>query len=298
MRLAVTGATGFVGGAVAAAARADGWTVVTLGRRPGADLRWDITTGPLPDPPAVDAVVHCAGAVSDTAHRAALVAANVTGTRHVLASFPHARFVHVSTASVYDPRRPTVAAREDTAPVGRYPDAYGASKAAAERAVRAARPDAVVLRPHAVYGPGDPTLLPRVLGAVRGGTLYAVGRGDQRISLTAVANLARACLLAAASDAEGVFNVADAEPVLLADALAAVLVERGIAARVRFVPLAVAWPLALAVETVHRLGGPAPRITRYAAVHLARERTLDLTAARTVLGYRPEPTSFAGCATW
>ena len=254
--------------------------------------------GPLRGAPAVDAVVHCAGAVSDTARRAALVAANVAGTRHVLASFPRARFVHVSTASVYDPRRPTVNAREDAAPVARYPDAYGASKAAAERVVRVVRPDAVILRPHAVYGPGDPSLLPRVLGAVRGATLYAVGPGDQRISLTAVGNLARACLLAVETDASGVFNVADAEPVRLADALAAVLAERGIDARVRFVPLTVAWPLALAAETAHRLGAGPPRVTRYAAVHLARERTLDLTAARTVLGYRPEPTSFAGAGAW
>ena len=91
-----------------------------------------------------------------------------------------------------------------------------------ERLVRARRPDAVVLRPHAVYGPGDTTLLPRVLGAVRPGTLVAVGDGTQRVSLTSVDNLVRACLLAADSDAPGVFNVTDDGPVLLGDALAAV----------------------------------------------------------------------------
>jgi nucleoside-diphosphate-sugar epimerase len=294
VRLAVTGATGFVGGAVCRAATAAGWSVVALGRRGGADVRWDITGGPLADPPAVDAVVHCAGSVSDTAATRTQRAANVDGTRNVLASFPAARFVHVSTASVYDPLRPTVLATEDRAPVARYPDAYGASKAAAERLVRTRRPDAVVLRPHAVYGPGDTTLLPRVLAAVRGGRLVAVGDGTQRVSLTAVANLARACLLAAASDVAGVFNVADAEPVLLADALAAVLAERAIPARVRFVPLPVAWPLACVAEAVLR----RPRLTRYAVRHLAHERTLDITAARTVLGYRPTPTSFAGAASW
>jgi nucleoside-diphosphate-sugar epimerase len=293
VRLAVTGATGFVGGAVCRAARAAGWSVLALGRRAGADRRWDITTGPLPDPPAVDAVVHCAGLASDTAPRRAHVAANVAGTANVLASFPGARFVHVSTASVYDPRRPTVMATEDEAPAARYPDPYGATKAAAERLVRARRPDAVVLRPHAVYGPGDTTLLPRVLGAVRGGRLLAVGDGTQRVSLTAVANLAAACLLAAGSDAAGAFNVADAEPVLLADALAAVLAERGVAARVRFVPLALAFPLACVLER-----GPRPRLTRYAVRHLARERTLDISAARTALGYRPAPTGFAGAAHW
>jgi nucleoside-diphosphate-sugar epimerase len=297
VRLAVTGGTGFVGGAVCRAAAGAGWEVLALGRRAEADIRWDVTEGPLPDPPAVDAVVHCAGSVSDTASRRAQWTSNVDGTANVLASFPDARFVHISTASVYDPRRPTVRATEDQAPVDRYPDAYGASKAAAERLVRARRPDAVVLRPHAVYGPGDTTLLPRVLGAVRRGQLIAVGSGTQLVSLTAIANLAQACLLAAsATDVEGVFNVADAEPVRLVDALEAVLAERAIPARVRFVPLAAAWPLAWLAERWPRT--EPPRLTRYAVTHLARERTLDITAARTRLGYRPTGTSFAGAAAW
>lgn len=302
MRLAVTGATGFVGAAVCRAAADADWSVLALGRRAGADLRWDITDGPLPGPPRVDAVVHCAGSVSDTAPRRAQWTANVQGTANVLESFPTARFVHISTASVYDPLRPTVLATEDRAPVERYPDAYGASKAAAERLVRDRRPDAVVLRPHAVYGPGDTTLLPRVLGAVRRGRLVAVGDGTQLVSLTSVANLAQACLLAAGGGAGGVFNVSDDCPVRLADALAAVLAERGIAAGVRFVPLAVAWPLACAAEAAHRWLRSAdarpPRLTRYAVTHLAHERTLDITAARTRLGYRPTPTSFAGAAQW
>jgi nucleoside-diphosphate-sugar epimerase len=290
MRVAVTGASGFVGGAVCRAATEAGWTVYGFGRR-----TWDITTGRLADPPDVDAVVHCAGSVTDWAPRAEQWAANVEGTRNVLRSFPDARFVHVSTASVYDPHRPTVLATEDRAPIRRYRDGYGASKAAAERLVTDRR-NAVILRPHAVYGPGDRTLLPRVLGAVRGRRLIAVGDGTQRISLTSVTNLATACLLAAGSDVSGVFNIADAEPVLLADALREVLAARGIPATVRFIPLALALPLAYLAEATHRT--TPPRLTRYAVRHLARERTLDITAARTALGYDPRPTSFAGAGDW
>jgi len=290
MRVAVTGAFGFVGGAVCRAAADAGWTVYAFGRR-----TWDITVGPLPDPPDVDAVVHCAGSVTDWAPRAQQWAANVDGTRNVLSSFPSARFVHVSTASVYDPHRPTVLATEDQAPIGHYRDGYGASKAAAERLVLA-RENAVILRPHAVYGPGDRTLLPRVLGAVRGRSLIAVGDGTQRISLTSVANLADACLLAAAGDVPGVFNVADADPVPLAGALRDVLIMRGVPARVRFIPLAVALPLAWLAEMTHHR--TPPHLTRYAVRHLAHERTLDITAARTMLGYDPRPTSFRGAENW
>ncbi|MEU5691811.1 SDR family oxidoreductase [Actinosynnema sp. NPDC020468] len=293
MRLAVTGATGFVGGAVARAATALGWRVHGYGSRD-----WDIATGPLPDPPEVDVVVHAAAAVSDWGDAARIRRVNVDGTRNVAATFPAARFVHVSSASVYDPFRPTVRAIESRAPVTRYLTPYGATKADAER-VLAGRPDTVVLRPHAVYGPGDPTLLPRVLGAIRGRTLVLVGDGRAAQSLTSLDNLVAATLLACTGP-PGVYNVADAEPVVLQEALAQLLAERGLDVRIRHLPVGLAWPVAGVAERAWRLVGAKnpPRLTRYAISHLAHERTLDLTAARERLGYRPTPTSFRGAAEW
>ncbi|RAY13469.1 NAD(P)-dependent oxidoreductase [Actinomadura craniellae] len=314
MRVAVTGASGFVGGAVCRALTGRGADVLAYGRRAhiaaehvgGAEYRsWDLTAGPPPGAPRVDAVVHCAGSVTDWGPVRDLFAANLTGTRHALAAFPAARFVHVSTASVYDPYRPQVMAAEDQAPVRRYLNAYGASKAAAERVVLAAMRDrpAVILRPHAVYGPGDTTLLPRVLAAVRGPLLPAAGTGRQRISLTSIGNLVDACLLAVDGGPrgnQGVYNVTDAEPVVLDDALRTVLAERGIRARPVYLPRRAAWPVAAAVEGVFLLAGrpEPPRLTRYALSHLAVERTLDISAARRDLGYAPAPTSFAGARTW
>ncbi|MDN5931508.1 MAG: NAD(P)-dependent oxidoreductase, partial [Pseudonocardia sp.] len=241
MRIAVTGAAGFVGSAVVSAARAGGWEVHPLVRRPAgvrpadarrqhpADVRervWDITTGPLPDPPAVDAVVHAAAAVTEWGDPARAWAANLHGTRHVAATYPGVRLVHVSTSSVYDPYAPTVDAPESAGPAARHLTPYGASKAAAERLL-AGRPDTVVLRPHAVYGPGDPTLLPRILGAVRGRTLVVAGDGRALHTLTAVGTLAEAALLACTGP-PGTYNVGDARPVTLDDALTALLAARGL----------------------------------------------------------------------
>lgn len=92
---------------------------------------WDITTGPLPNPPSVDAVVHAAAAVTDWGPPEPIWRANVDGTDHVARSFPQARLVHISSASVYNPFVPTTMATEDRAPVARYLTPYGASKAAA-----------------------------------------------------------------------------------------------------------------------------------------------------------------------
>jgi nucleoside-diphosphate-sugar epimerase len=268
----------------------------------GAPYRaWDITSPGQGE--AVEAVVHCAGTVTDWGPIEDYFAANVDGTRNVLAAFPGARFVHVSTASVYDPFVPTVMATEDEAPVRRYVNGYGASKAAAERVVLAAMAEreAIILRPHAVYGPGDTTLLPRVLSAVRGPVLVGVGTGRQKVSLTSIGNLVEACLLAACGPVgQGVFNVTDAEPVILDEAMRWILAERGIKARTVYVPERAVHPLASAVEGAFLLARSPkpPRLTRYALGHLAVERTLDITAARKKLGYAPAETSFTGAAAW
>ncbi|MEU5881842.1 NAD-dependent epimerase/dehydratase family protein [Spirillospora sp. NPDC047279] len=324
MKVAVTGASGFVGGAVCRALMDNGVETLAYGRRsqvaPGhlggaAYTSWDLTHGPLPDAPVVDTVVHCAGSVTDWGPAAGFFATNLGGTHNTLRSFPGARFVHVSTASVYDPYRPTVMAVEGQAPVSRYLNAYGASKMAAERAVLAVmrghgrapwrrardRREAIVLRPHAVYGPGDTTLLPRVLSSVRGPILPATGSGATPVSLTSIGNLVQACLLAACGPVgTGVYNVTDAEPVALGDAFREILAERGVRARPVFLPARALRPVAAAVEGAFMLARrpEPPRLTRYAISHLAVERTLDITAARDVLGYDPKPTSFAGAADW
>ncbi|MFC5184823.1 NAD-dependent epimerase/dehydratase family protein [Actinomadura harenae] len=297
MRIAVTGASGFVGGAVARALAAADHDVLTFGRRPGHRF-WDITHGPLGTPPPVDAVIHCAGGVTDWGPASDLFAVNLLGTRNVLATWPGARFVHVSTASVYDARVPHVMTPESAGPAVRHLNAYSASKAAAERLVLS-RPDAVVLRPHAVYGPGDTTLLPRVLSAVRGPVLPAVGTGRQRISLTSIGNLVHACRQALTGP-PGVYNVTDAEPVLLDTALRALLAERGVRARPLYLPHRPAKALAALAEGTYLLARSPrpPHLTRYAISHLAQHRTYDITAARAALAYLPAATSFKGAATW
>jgi nucleoside-diphosphate-sugar epimerase len=314
MRVAVTGASGFVGGTVSRYLLALGWDVVAFGRRPGedpsgvpgAEVRyWDIVTGPLADPPAVDAVVHAAAYVGDVGAREPMRRTNVEGTEHVARTFPGARIVHISTCSVYHPTRPQVMATEAEAPAPetvRWPSPYGETKALAERALLRLRPDAVVLRPHAVYGPGDTTLQPLLREAGARGVIPLPGDGRQRHSVTLVANLAAACRLACSADAPpGVYNVSDPEPVVLADSMARLAARPdGSLPRIRPTPARVLLGVAVAGETLHDLTGHPrrPPLTRYAVEHLGRERTFDITAARERLGYEPAPTSLENCERW
>jgi len=295
MRIAVTGAAGFVGGAFCHTARAAGHEVYPFSRK-----EWDLTAGPLPKPPRVQAVVHAGAAVTDWGPPGPIWRANLRGTANVIRSFPDARLVHLSTASVYDPFTPTVDASESVPLVTRYLNAYAASKAAAERLL-VDRPDTIILRPHAVYGPGDPILLPRVLSAIRGGTLFIVGDGQARQSLTSLDNLVSAVLLSCGRRAPaGTYNIADAEPVPVEKALRMLITERGLDVRIRHLPLRPLWTVAAAAEWIYRVAGSKrpPRLTRYAISHLAMERTLDLTAARERLGFHPTPTTFQGAGGW
>jgi nucleoside-diphosphate-sugar epimerase len=149
MRLAITGATGFVGTRLVAQALAAGHAVNALTRksRSGGDgVNWVV--GSLEAPNALislmrgaDAVIHVAGVVN-APDRPGFVMGNIDGTRSVLmaAEAVHVRrFVHISS----------LAAREPTL------STYGWSKCAAEGLVIGSLTDWDIVRPPAVYGPGD-----------------------------------------------------------------------------------------------------------------------------------------------
>jgi nucleoside-diphosphate-sugar epimerase len=187
---------------------------------------------------------------------------------------------------------------ETAAAAQHFLSAYSATKAAAE--LEFAGTDAVILRPHAVYGPGDRTLLPRVIAAVRGRTLRLPEGGKVDHTLTHVDNLVDAVIHSlSASAPPGVYNIGDATDVPLDAVITEFLHRRGMPdVRLRSVPYAVAFGAAGALESVARATRGRPRITRYAVSQLGLERTFDLTAARSRLGYDPTPTTLAGAERW
>ncbi|MBM2621488.1 NAD(P)-dependent oxidoreductase [Actinoplanes sp. LDG1-06] len=268
MRLAITGGSGFCGGAVAKLAARNGADVVCLGRRPGPvgkHVFWDATRD-VPDLASADVVIHLAAAVGDSGAERTFAAVNVDGTRRLLEAAGDRPVVWVSSASVYRPGPYRAAVREDH-PTDRQRTAYGRTKAAGERLALAA--GAVVLRPRAVYGDGDPHLLPRLRQTVRGGTAWLPGP-DVPLSLTAVENLASACL-AAVTWPPGAYNIADPVPRSRDAAVSAVL-----GVPVRHVPIG----LARAVAVVSRT------LTPYAIDQVTDGLVLDIGKAQ-ARGWKP-----------
>ena len=192
MRLAVTGATGFVGSRLARLAVAQGHELQALTRQPQEDQRgidWIQGTLDAREPlrrlvEGVDAVIHVAGVVK-AFDRAAFEAGNVTGTLQLLAAATAGgvhRFVHVSS----------LAAREPDLSL------YGASKAKAERLVGQSGLDWAIVRPPAVYGPGDSEMLD-LFKAARTGIMPVPPAG--RLSIIHVDDLARLLLALAVEHA-------------------------------------------------------------------------------------------------
>jgi nucleoside-diphosphate-sugar epimerase len=192
MRIAVTGATGFIGRHVVAHLTARGDDVVHVGR-------------PLEREPLTTAfrgaktVVHLAGVVS-TMRDEEYFAVNVEGTRAVAeaASAAGARIVHVSSLAAAGPA-PAHAPRTEQDPPAPM-TAYGRSKLEGEHAIAAiAGRRWTVLRPGVVYGPGDRALLPLYVLASRG-VMPLIGRADAAYTFVHVSDLVRA--IAAAVDHE------------------------------------------------------------------------------------------------
>jgi nucleoside-diphosphate-sugar epimerase len=185
VRLAITGSTGFVGGRLLALAVEAGHDVVALTRRSQNERRgvtW--VQGALDNRQALqrlvegaDAVIHVAGVIS-APDKAAFEAGNVTGTLALLAATTASgvrRFVHVSS----------LAAREPDLSL------YGASKARAEELVMRSGLDWAIVRPPAVYGPGDRETL-ELFKAARLGLVPLPPKG--RLSLIHADDLSRLLL--------------------------------------------------------------------------------------------------------
>ena len=261
---ALTGASGFLGEHIGRALEGAGFRVRILARRDpstqaGLDSASEIVVGRLADAEALavlvqdcEVVVHAAGLIK-ARRRQDFTTINVEGSRRLAeAAARHAPDARVLLISSLTAREPGLSA-------------YAASKRAAEEAMRAALPAErlVIVRPPAIYGPGDRETL-ALFKAVRAPVAPLPGTDRARLALIHAADAAvQIAALAAAPAAGGVWALADARPQgygwreIMTTAAAAV------GRRPALLPLPAAAALALggASAAMARLTGGAPILT-------------------------------------
>jgi len=314
MTMVVTGAGGFLGGALVRALLAEGHQVRALVRR-SQQARDLAALGATPIVGDVTDLASCMALAAEGAvivHAAARVAlqgrwrdfhqATVLGTQRLLeAALPRRprRFVYVSSAAVYRPIRDRRGLRADRSPTGppRY-NFYGRAKLAAEGLVRRRCADVdcpwTILRLGFLYGPGSRALLEHFLPMARDGKLRIVGSGSNRLATVYIDDAVAAVLRAAALPvaAGRVYDVAGDEPVTQEDFVQATAAALGLPPIRRRLGKRAAFVAAWLVERWAAWTGRRARISRALVDLMSTDQTIDASLARAELGWQPR-VSFA-----
>jgi nucleoside-diphosphate-sugar epimerase len=302
-RILLTGASGFVAGALGVHLRRLGYDVTGVSRspaRPGStdrSITYDLSQPIPPTWPVHDLIVHCAALSSPWAPPASFHASNVIATRNLLhwaqqANVP--RFVFISSSSVYYQPGDQLDITEETPFPSTPINHYAATKLAAEFLVRDSGLSTVILRPRAVFGPGDTVLLPRILRAARRGSLPRLVRPDglsPLADLIYIDNLSHYIERAIATGATGAFNLTNNQPVELYPFLDDLLAQLGLPQPRRSVRIGTAMALARLAELTSQylFQYKEPPVTRFGVSVMAYSKTFNVS--RMIAAFGPPPIS-------
>lgn len=312
MKVMVTGGGGFLGRRIVDGLLREGHRVVAFQRQDHPDLAArgvEIRRGSLVDADALraalagcEAVIHTAAKAGVWGPRKDYFTTNVEGTRNLCSCMREVgitRLVHCSTPSVVF-NRGSFEGADESLPYGRdWLCHYAESKARAEASVlewgRSGNARVIALRPHLIWGPGDPHLLPKVIERSRAGRLRIVGDGTNRVDITRVENAAAAHLLALKALERGSavnrpYFISQGEPVVLWGWINDLLERVGVAPLRKRISLPAAYRIGALCEVAWKLTGRQgiPPMTRFVALELGKSHWFSIDAARSELGYRPE----------
>lgn len=294
-RILVTGASGFVGGRFVARFRDRPDLVLHgVGRRPLADP--DYTSIDLSRPFDLsfepDVVIHAAARAAPWGTAAEYERDNVEATRQVIDFCRRCprppRLIYVSSSSVFYRNGPQLGLTEDS-PIGpRFVNRYAATKFSGELLVREYGGPWLIVRPRAVFGPGDTVLFPRLLAAARAGRLPLFTGGSPAIGdLIYIDTLADYLLRAVEKpDLTGAYNLTNAEPVAIQPFLLDLFARLGLPAprkRVSIRTALLAASLTEAAWALLRRKGEPP-VTRFGVGVFAWSKTFDVRRALSDLG--------------
>ncbi len=311
MRIAITGATGFLGKHLTLKVIEQKHDVVALGRNTtiGSELKAmgaEFYATDLNDLNKMilalnncDAVVHCAGLSSPWGTKNAFYQANVVGTQNLLKAIESSnvrRLIHISTPSIYfDYTNRLNISEEDPLPK-QMVNTYAETKLEAENAVTKASLrglETIIIRPRALFGPGDTTLFPRLIKANNRIGIPTTTFNPIITDVTYIDNVVDAILLSLKAPQHclgNAYNISNGEPQNLEGLLNKLFSSLSTPLRRPHIPYPIAYALATLSEGAATLTKKEPSLTRYGLGVLSYSLTLDITRAKEDLGYSPRVT--------
>ncbi len=311
MKLIITGATGFIGRNLAEGFHTAGHEVLATGRSlaVGAELEQagidfkpaDITNqndliGALSN---ADCLIHCAAKAGDWGKYSEFHKSNVVGTRNVLTACSQHRIgkmIFISSPSVYFNGVDRFDIREDEPLPDPLLGHYARTKRISEcELLDSAQKDieVIILRPRAVYGPHDNTILPRILQMSKKRSFPLINNGQALVDVTWIDNLCLAikqCITADDGVWGQVYNITNGDPLIIRDWFAFILETFDRPFKPRNIPVPAADAIAGLMEFLSALpfGPSRPSMTRFSVGYMTRSMTLSLEKAGSRLGYKPE----------
>ena len=325
MIVLVTGGGGFLGRALVRRLLERGCKVRSLTRSRYPDLEKlgvDVRTGDIADPGTVAGAVKGCDLVFHTAAKAGVWGAydeyhsiNVRGTENVIrACREHGvgRLVHTSSPSVVFSGTSMEGVDESTPYPATFPAYYPRTKAMAEKMVLNANSRELAttaLRPHLIWGPGDPHFVPRLCSRAKAGRLAAVKGGPYLVDCIYIDNAADAHLKAAdhlepgSPPAGRAYFISQDSPISIVELMNGIIGADGLPPIKRFVSPQIAYTAGWLLESLYSLfrAKKEPPMTRFVALQLSHSHWFDISAARRDFGYQPEisiPEGFTRLADW
>lgn len=264
--------------------------------------------GDLADPLFTDRICRGADTVFHVAAKAGIWGSwndyyrtNVLGTENVVRSCLRngvGTLVYTSTPSVVFRGRDIRGGDESLPYAKRHLCHYQHTKVLAERLVLSSNSEKLrtcAIRPHLVWGPGDPHLVPRLLDRGRKADLKIVGSGTNMVDITYVENVAQAHVLAAENLQGGgraagrAYFIGQERPVQLWQWINELLESSGIPVVTVRIPYLLAYAAGAVMEAGYRLAGRTeePKMTRFLAGQLARSHFFSHDRAALDFGYQP-----------
>jgi nucleoside-diphosphate-sugar epimerase len=311
-RVLITGGGGFVGSHIVKQLRKKDIACVVFGRNSyprltamGAEcIQGDIAelSSLLRAMENVDTVFHVAALAGIWGKWDDYYRINVTGTRNVLTACKKngvRNCVYTSTPSVVFNGEDIING-DETLPYGKKVLCnYAKSKIMAEKLVLESNSFELrtcAIRPHLVWGPGDPHLIPRLLARGRKKELKKVGNCENLVDISYVENVAMAHVLAAenletkGTAAGQAYFISQGEPVNLWDWVDELFVTFDVVPIEKRVPFPLAYIAGAVLEGVHTVffQGKEPKMTRFLAEQLAKSHCFSMDKAKKDLGYIPK----------